>query len=525
MQTNLTCIRLIVHVDSMQNVLVQPKCSAIAAAVLDDPLKYEMLKTPFQEMFIAIANGDVDISTSQTTLTVDRDIHESSSHQGMAFSTPYFYYGTVFYGIPEYVDCADRGETVAGSCRNLTVCVLDRSVYSDFVRLHLRGSATQPVQFTEEMFTRLKDGRCNVIAGSRLAVHEHLNREESTQEELKNFIISSKFHGRDPKTLTTRNDDAVFSDLVNWLLRALIQAEAMNITKESAHLFPSTLLFGEAYTHMFRNAIAAVGNYGDMYNRAWGQIERLPGSINTPHVQRDDAGLLYPYPWGNIDQIDGTLLGPIPNGTLDNISHRHKLSCGVLLGRPGLAEFNGMGLDVDYCRVLSAALFAGDTKSVSLIPIGSLGDGFLALASGEIDVLSGAVYNMENDVREPLTGVGYAFSEVYYYYESPFLDTVLPLAMATREDDPQWTDFVRTMVSCTIHAEASAIASESASQMPTLELFGPTYRQALQDVVYSIGNYAEIYSRNMEQYLPRANNTRNTLNTGTSPLFYSIWKF
>ena len=411
--------------------------------------------------------------------------------------------------------------------------MLAGSVYSDFVRQHLRGSATQPVQFTEEMFTRLKDGRCNVVAASRLAVQEQLNREQLGREELKEFQISTRFHGRDSKTLTTRNNDHAFSDFVNWLLRALIQAETMNVTKESAHLFPTTTLFGDTYMFMFQHAIAAVGNYGDMYRRAWGQIPRPPGSVNTQHLRGTDGGLLYPFPWGLIDHFDDAVASsvnsaamPTPNNTLESISYHRQLSCGVRFGRPGLAESNGTGIDVDYCRALSAALFAGDTVDrLQLIEYGSLGDGFSGLSSGEIDVLSGAVYSMANDVREPTTQLGYAFSEVYYYDEMPFLDTVLPLAMATREDDPQWESFVRTMVSSIIHAEANNITRETAIEMPTLELFGSMFRQSLRDVVYAVGNFAEVYARNMENHFPRAKNPRNTLNTGESPLLYSNWKF
>ena len=67
-------------------------------------------------MFLAIANKSIDIATSQTTLTVQRDIREASSKMGMTFSMPYFYSGTTFFGLPEYVDCADRRDTLGSLC-------------------------------------------------------------------------------------------------------------------------------------------------------------------------------------------------------------------------------------------------------------------------------------------------------------------------------------------------------------------------------------------------------------------------
>ena len=104
-------------------------------------------------------------------------------------------------------------------------------------------------------------------------------------------------------------------------------------------------------------------------------------------------------------------------------------------------------------------------------------------------------------------------------------DAVVTLAMATREDDPQWSDLVRSMTSSTIHAEIVGITSMTANTMPVLELFGPSYLQAFRDVILAIGNYKEIYERNMESHIPRVNNTRNNLNSGLNPMFYANWRF
>ena len=41
----------------------------------------------------------------------------------ITLTLPYAYTGTNFEGIPEYVDCADRGDTFVGICRDLSVCV------------------------------------------------------------------------------------------------------------------------------------------------------------------------------------------------------------------------------------------------------------------------------------------------------------------------------------------------------------------------------------------------------------------
>ena len=496
-------------------------------------------------MFLAIANKSIDIATSQTTLTVQRDIREASSKMGMTFSMPYFYSGTTFFGLPEYVDCADRRETLAAQCRDIAVCVLDRSVQADFVKRYLGGSATIAVQFSEEMFARLADGRCNVIASAPLNIYEQIPSNDNTEgSSTEKYIFAPKFYDRDPLALVSHNDDPVFGDLVNWLLRALIVAETMNITKDSADLFPTTDLFGSDYRKVFQNAIAAVGNYGDMYYRAWGQVPRPQLSVNTQHLQRHDGGILYSNPLGAVDsesaadEADLTLIKPVPNGTLEKIERRRELYCGVIVGRNrGLAEWDAaandwIGMDVDFCRGLAASLFGGDIgTSLIIVAFVTVNDGFVALHEKEIDVLSGAVYNMENDVKHPATGTGFEFGDIYYYHEDIGKgeeSNVAALAMATRQGvngDGQFSDFVRAVIASTLHAEDIGITQSTATEMPVLELFGQTYRQSFRFIIEEIGSYVEIYERNMEKYLPRIDNTRNTLNTGDSPLFYANWAF
>jgi general L-amino acid transport system substrate-binding protein len=82
-------------------------------------------------------------------------------------------------------------------------------------------------------------------------------------------------------------------------------------------------------------------------------------------------------------------LGGAQAGTLDTIKSRGALICGA---NPGLAGFGlpddkgvYVGLDVDVCRALAAAIFDDPTK-VKYLPINAK-DRPTILASGEIDVL------------------------------------------------------------------------------------------------------------------------------------------
>ena len=459
------------------------------------------------------------------------------SQYGYTFSTPYYYSGTTFAGIPEYIDCINRGDTLVGICRELSICALEDSTYTKAVAKYFDGSQ-KLVAFSEDLFDNFANGTCNVVTGSPLLIYEQRVRDAGYKGE---YLFASRLYDREPFALTTRGDDAEFGDFVNWVLRSLIVAETMNLTNSTSQYFPMTHLFGEEYHHMFQNAIAAVGNYGDMYQRSLSsRSPRLEGGINTQHLYERQGGLLYANPLSDLSvgEDGGKEVRLEPNGTLESIISRRSFKCGLILSdlhgnsREGLAAFSNNtmeGIDVSYCHGITAALFAGravDNETLFMAPYATLEEGFLALANGEIDMLAGATYSMENDVKEPTTGVGFAFSDVYYYYKGNDSDyDVHPLAMATREDDPQWTDFVRSMVTGTIHAEASDITRANAIDMPVIELFGDLFRQSLRDVILTIGNYAEIYEENMERHLPRSMNTRNTLNSGGSPQFYTNWKF
>ena len=87
-----------------------------------------------------------------------------------------------------------------------------------------------------------------------------------------------------------------------------------------------------------------------------------------------------------------------------------------------------------------------------------------------------------------------------------------PLALATRQDDPQFTSFVNWIVSATFYAEERGIVQENARDMPSVSLFGPLYRRMLADAIQSVGNYGEIYERNLELVLPREGRNELSLN-------------
>ncbi|WP_022963259.1 amino acid ABC transporter substrate-binding protein [Halopseudomonas pelagia] len=105
--------------------------------------------------------------------------------------------------------------------------------------------------------------------------------------------------------------------------------------------------------------------------------------------------------------------------TLDAIQKKGFVQCGISDGLPGFsyADEKGqyLGLDVDVCRAVAAAMF-GDASKVRYSPL-TAKERFTALQSGEVDVLSrNTTWTSSRDA-----GLGLNFTGVNYYDGQGFL--------------------------------------------------------------------------------------------------------
>ena len=304
--------------------------------------------------------------------------------------------------------------------------------------------------------------------------------------------------------------------IVQWILNALIAAEAMNVTQSTATEFPTTQLFGQKYEKMFIHAISAVGNFGELYTKH--NPNGTKGGNNQTNVVSSlyqASGLHYAPPFGNLDieQVldqEDNLPSAVVNGTLESIQESNSIKCAVLESNALLTALNG--IDVEYCRAISAAMFKGSIGNIELIPVLSSAEGFTALANHNVDVFVSAKYSMENDVREPSTGLGYSLSPPYFYDTSDD-GRISAYSIATRDDDSQFSDFVRWVIWSTIHAEEKDYSVYGEDEdLPTCDLFGPDYVQMFRYVNFAVGHYGDIYNRTQEEFIPRS--ALNQINQG-----------
>jgi len=105
--------------------------------------------------------------------------------------------------------------------------------------------------------------------------------------------------------------------------------------------------------------------------------------------------------------------------TLDAVKKKGYVQCGISDGLPGFsyadAKGNYLGIDVDVCRAVAAAVF-GDASKVKFSPL-TAKERFTALQSGEVDVLSrNSTWTSSRDAA-----MGLNFTGVTYYDGQGFL--------------------------------------------------------------------------------------------------------
>jgi len=579
-------------------------CRAIAAAIFgssssDGKVEFIPISSA-SERWNYLLDKTVDVLARVTTFTMERDIYESNSQSGFEFTTPYLYNGLGFGGIPPFGACADAIDTTSSECLNLLICVNQGTTHIEVVRALFPSQNVLPVSSTNDLYINMIDGNCNAIAEEQTGFAEAVVRLQGYTGPYETGVNQ---YSKEPLSVVTREGDPFWSDFVFWVVESLIAADEQGITQQDAKTFITQTAFGYKYSEMFQNAIAEVGNYGEMYSRHLESI--VPrGSLNT--INNGSSGLLYAFPYGTLG-----IVGPSPAhaGTIQEIKRRGHVRCGIAASA-SFADFNRTtrewsGFDVDFCRALSAAIFDGVDSHVVYHELPAT-ERFKVLANGDVDVLSGVTSKTpERDRKEPTSGgVGFSFSPVIFYDGlsfggiPPFGDcadridvssanctqllicvndgtttiartrelfpesAIVPtlpgrdtvdafnskkcnaiggsaqdisetsvriagytgeyeigknrfsknaLAIVNREDDAEFTNFIRWIVYSTFYAEEEGIGRELANTMPQTTLFGPLYRNMLSNIINAVGNYGEIYRRNADTLAPR-NGSLNGLN-------------
>ena len=271
-------------------------CRAIAAAILGDPDKVEFVPLKAPERFPALQTGEIDVLIRNTTWTLTRD-----TQVGADFAPPTFYDGQGFMlrkelGVTSLEELAGASICVtAGSTTELNLADTMRALGVDF----------KPVVFEEidTLYNSYEQERCDVVTSdkSQLAARRNVLKNPETHTIL-DVTIS-----KEPLGPVTIHGDNKWNDVVSWVVYATFFAEEHGITQSNVGTYSSKnpeigRFLGETgdmggklglSKDWARQVIAAVGNYGEIFDRNLTPIG-LPRGVNKPWTQ---GGLLYAMPF------------------------------------------------------------------------------------------------------------------------------------------------------------------------------------------------------------------------------------
>ena len=278
-------------------------CRAVAAAVLGDPEAIEIVPVTAAERGPVIQTGEVDILSRNVTWTSSRD------SQWGNFTI------TMFYDGQGYMVRADSGIQTQDDMNGASVCVTsgtttEKNLAADFRE---RGLDFEAVIFedTSSVYNAFFEGRCDVTTSDR----SQLAAIRAGADVPDDYVILPMIISKEPLTPVVPHGDDQWFDIVKLVMYTLINAEnpaygpitqaTVDDVLASDNIKGKTVLGVEGdwgYSSLgldadaLANALRAVGNYGEVYNRYMGPegiAFTLPRGANEHWT---NGGLIYAPP-------------------------------------------------------------------------------------------------------------------------------------------------------------------------------------------------------------------------------------
>ena len=287
-------------------------CNAIAAAVLGDDRKVEYIDaSDARTRFELLTDGEIDVLIRTTTLTASRD-----REVGIDFTQPIFYTGQGF------AVRTDSGIDSTSDMGDAIICVQSGTTHEQNVADHFTdiGLEYDPQGgLSADMAAAFFDGRCDVLTDDTATLASRI----SLRDDAADYKILPQIISKEPLTPAVREGDSEWRDIVNWVVHGLIRAEEIGITRANVDQMAAnppnaeiarllgvsyegeavrTLGFDRINPQFIQRAIAAVGNYGEIYERTVGDY--IPRActlndlvFNNSGCPDGQGGIMYAFPY------------------------------------------------------------------------------------------------------------------------------------------------------------------------------------------------------------------------------------
>lgn len=276
-------------------------CRAIAAAVLGDPAKVKFVPLTGETRFTALAAGEVDLLSRNSTWTFSRDTE-------LAFD----FVAVNYYDGQGFMVKKELGVSSAKELDGATVCVQTGTTtelnLADFFKQNNISYTAVNVADDTEASRQYLAGACDTYTTDASG----LAASRATFPDAENHIILPEIISKEPLGPVVRHGDNNWGDVVRWTFNALLVAEEKGVTKANIEEVAASTADEEVKrllgvsgemgakigldNEAFKRAIAAGGNYGELFaaNIGEGTSINLARGLNALWTQ---GGLQYAAPF------------------------------------------------------------------------------------------------------------------------------------------------------------------------------------------------------------------------------------
>lgn len=275
-------------------------CRAVTAAVLGDADKVEYVNLTGKNRFPALASGEIDLLSRNTTWTFSRDVD-----LGLTFVGVNYYDGQGFIGRKAL------GINSAKELDGASVCIQTGTTtelnLADFFRVNNISYEPVPIETNAEARVAYVAERCDVYTTDVSS----LASTKTTFEDPNAHVVFPEIISKEPLGPLVRQGDDQWADIARWTLNVLINAEEYGVTQANVeHMARGTrnseinrMLGSEGSLGEILglrkdwavDVIKAVGNYGEIFDRFLGPNTALGLQRGLNALYRD-GGILYAPP-------------------------------------------------------------------------------------------------------------------------------------------------------------------------------------------------------------------------------------
>ncbi len=277
-------------------------CRAMAAAVLGDANAISFVNLTGKTRFPALASGEIDVLSRNTTWTYSRDVDLGFTFIGVSYYDGQGFIGRTALGISSATELDGASVCIqTGTTTELNL--------ADFFRVNGISYEPVPIETNAEARAAYEAERCDVYTTDASG----LAATRTTFEDPSMHMVFPEIISKEPLGPLVRQGDDQWADIARWTLNALITAEELGVTQanvgemaaaagdhpEINRMLGSEGSLGEMLgldADWAARAIAAEGNYAEIFDRYIGKDSPLAlgRGLNALYT---DGGILYSPPF------------------------------------------------------------------------------------------------------------------------------------------------------------------------------------------------------------------------------------